>query len=283
MNSLDDLTINSNEEEMPMRFNSGFHFRDLSFHTAIGPNISLNGSNTIAWRHDDEYSNGYVFTREPVRKGERIVIQVLATEVMYIGSLAFGLTSCDPLSIDPHNLPDNSDDLLDRPEYWVVSKDVANSPDEGDELSFCVKTDGSVEFSKNGNIPSVFMHVDTSVQLWAFWDIYGNTQRLRIVGSTSEPVIRPDQLRQNSNASMENDRNNLSMSDLVDIAELGLVGSESNLVPPPIPPPRRSQSSHGITAAAMAPAPPRPKTSGTPAQESQTSSQLAGQDIQSAR
>ena len=243
VNSLDDLNINSNEEEMPLRFNSGFRFRELSFHPAIGPNISLNGSSTIAWRHEDEYSNGYVFTNEPVRNGERIVIQVLATEVMYIGSLAFGLTSCDPGSIDPHNLPDNSDDLLDRPEYWVVSKDVANSPDEGDELSFCVKADGSVEFSKNGNIPSVFMHVDTSVRLWAFWDIYGNTQRLRMVGASTEPVIRPDQLRQNSNASMENDRNNLSMSDLVDMAELGLdlTDSDSSLAPP-IPPPRRSQS-----------------------------------------
>jgi protein neuralized len=61
-------------------------------------------------------------------------------------------------------------------------KDVANTPEEGDELSFCVRPDGSVEFSKNGGIPSVFMHVDNSVNLWAFWDIYGNTQRLRMVG-----------------------------------------------------------------------------------------------------
>jgi protein neuralized len=59
---------------------------------------------------------------------------------------------------------------------------VANTPEEGDELSFCVRPDGSVEFSKNGGIPSVFMHVDNSVNLWAFWDIYGNTQRLRMVG-----------------------------------------------------------------------------------------------------
>jgi hypothetical protein len=35
------------------------------------------------------------------------------------------------------------------------------------------------------------------------------------VGATTDPVIRPDQIRQNSSAAMENDRNNLSMSDLV--------------------------------------------------------------------
>ena len=237
LNNLDDLSLdhNSNDEEMPLRFNSGFRFKELHFHRFTGPNASLNGNGTIAWRHEDEYSNGYVFTSQPVKAGDRLVIQVLATENMYIGSLAFGLTSCDPASIDPETLLEDSDMLLDRPEYWVVSKDVANSPDEGDELSFCVKGDGSVEFSKNGNIPSVFMHVDTSVNLWMFWDIYGNTQRLRMVGSTTQPVIRPDQLRQNSNASLENDRNNLSISDL-DLDRM------DNLDAPPIPPPRRVAS-----------------------------------------
>ena len=68
---------------------------------------------------------------------------------------------------------------MDRPEYWVVSKDVANSPSVGDELSFMVRPDGSVEFSKNGLPPTVFMHVDTSLRLWAFWDLYGNTSRIR--------------------------------------------------------------------------------------------------------
>ena len=56
-----------------------------------------------------------------------------------------------------------------------------------------------------------------------------------MVGSTTQPVIRPDQLRQNSNASLENDRNNLSISDL-DLERT------DNLDAPPIPPPRRAAS-----------------------------------------
>ena len=39
----------------------------------------------------------------------------------------------------------------------MVSKDVADRPDVGDELSFQINIDGSVEFSKNGNIPSAFV------------------------------------------------------------------------------------------------------------------------------
>lgn len=255
INDLDDLSLdpNSNEPDTPLLFNSSFTFRPLKFHESMGPNVSLNGSSTIAWRHNDEYSNGYVFVNEPIRHDERIVVQILATENMYMGSLAFGLTSVDPSTLDPDSLPEDSDMLLDRPEYWVVSKDVANSPDEGDELSFCIKEDGAVQFSKNGNVPSIFMHVDNNIDLWAFWDVYGNTQKLRLVGATKDPVIRPDQLRQNSNASLENDRNNLSMSDLL----LGASDLESRRLSslPPIPPPRRSQSSHAL------PPPPVPRHS----------------------
>ena len=62
-----------------------------------------------------------VFAWPHTRIGERIVVQVVSTEVSYIGSLAFGLTNCDPSTIDVRELPEDSDLLLDRPEYWVVS------------------------------------------------------------------------------------------------------------------------------------------------------------------
>jgi len=235
-NALNNLTLGGSSDDVgiPLRFNSSAHFRPLSFHLSTGPNISINGAATLAWRHEDEYSNGYVFSGAPITLGERLVVQILATENMYIGSLAFGLTSCDPGSLDTESLPEDSDMLLDRPEYWVVSKDVANTPDVGDELSFLISSDGAVQFSKNGSIPSVFMHVDCSVPLWAFWDVYGNTQRLRMVGGTKDPVVRPDQVRQDTSAARENDRNNLSMTDLPS-------GVDN---PPPVPP--RSRSTHTI-------------------------------------
>ena len=59
-----------------------------------------------------------------------------------------GLTNWNPDSIDVQNLSEDSDLLLDRSEYRVVSKDIANCPAIGDELSFTVKQNGSVEFTK---------------------------------------------------------------------------------------------------------------------------------------
>ena len=247
-NTLNNLTVDGGEEDndvsVPLRHNARCQFRPLSFHRVTGVNVSLDGRRSVATRSDDEYSGGYVFSEEAVRPGERLVVQVLATENMYIGSLAFGLTSCDPTSLEGgEELPEDADMLLDRSEYWVVSKDVASAPDTWDELSFLVNSDGSVEFSRNSGPPSVLMHVDTSVPLWAFWDVYGNTQRLRLVGATTAR-LEPGQDSQH--ASRENDRNNHVMTD-------SMIESASHQ-PPPLPP--RSRSSHNIAG------PPPPSASG---------------------
>jgi hypothetical protein len=41
---------------------------------------------------------------------------------------------------------------------------------------------GEVYFYKNNGSPRVVMHVDISLKLWAYFDIYGSTQKIRILG-----------------------------------------------------------------------------------------------------
>jgi len=233
----DELEADNDEADLlanlpPLRYHRDLPFSSRSLHPTSGLNVRLDRGRRLAWRLEDEYSNGYVFTARPVTVGERIVIQIIETENMYIGSLAFGLTSCDPSSIEVSSLPEDADMLLDRPEYWVVSKDVASSPETGDELSFGVNGDGSVEFSRNGQGGRVVMWVDTSVPLWMFWDVYGNTQKLRLVGATQ---ARLEDAEAASEASQENDRNTLALTDIADTRHLER----------PEPPPR-SRSTHTI-------------------------------------
>lgn len=137
----------------------------------------------VASRCETEFCHGYVFTARPIQLGEKLVVQVLSTEPMYVGALTFGLTSCDPGSLPAGELPEDSDALLDRREYWVVNKDVASIPQRGDELTFSVSSLGEVTMTKNGGQPVVFMHVDHTLQLWAFFDVYGSTQKIRLAGA----------------------------------------------------------------------------------------------------
>ncbi|XP_055602975.1 protein neuralized isoform X2 [Uranotaenia lowii] len=168
-----------------MRYNSPAPgLLPLPFHPVRGRNIKFSADRSIANRVETEFCQGYVFTPRPIKIGERLIIQILKTDNMFVGSLALGLTSCDPATLQLTDLPDDSDLLLDRPEYWVVSKDVATTLVRGDELCFSISVTGEVSISKNGGPGSVIMHIDQSLQLWAFLDVYGSTQSVRLFSHT---------------------------------------------------------------------------------------------------
>jgi len=44
---------------------------------------------------------------------------------------------------------------------------------------------GEVQYARNGHHVSTLMHVDTSLPLWAFLDIYGTMKELKSIGKSS--------------------------------------------------------------------------------------------------
>lgn len=163
----------------------------IQFHRTRGCNVRLSSNKCIAERNNNYYSQGYVFSHRSLSVGEKMVVQVLKTDEIYTGSLAFGLTSCDPSHINLTDLPDDAHQLLDRPEYWVVVKDVANSPMAGDEIAFSITESGEVQMIKNRQRPVTLMHVDISQRLWPFFDLYGSTLKVRLLGTELVERCRP--------------------------------------------------------------------------------------------
>ncbi|XP_018580146.1 protein neuralized isoform X2 [Anoplophora glabripennis] len=174
---------------------SHLNYQAVPFHRTRGRNVRFMSSNrSVGFRTDSEFCQGYVFTSRPLQIGERIVVQILATEPMFQGCLGLGLTSCDPSTLTQNDLPDDSNFLLDRPEYWVLSRDFARNLNKGDEISFCISQIGEVQISRNGGAPLVVIHVDQTLRLWAFFDIYGSTQRIRVLSCPSpvSPARNPE-------------------------------------------------------------------------------------------
>ncbi|GFR91453.1 protein neuralized [Elysia marginata] len=164
-----------------LQYHAGINFNPLPFHTLVGRNIRVSADRRVALRMPDEYCNAYVFTGRPISCGETVVLQVLSIDRSFIGGLGFGLTACDPSTVDPSSLPDDSDHLLDRLEYWVVNKDVCRNPEVGDEIR-------EVKYARNNQAPVTLMHVDRTLPLWAFFDVYGNIQKVHLVGATTTLV-----------------------------------------------------------------------------------------------
>lgn len=208
ISAMDALSIHSgsssNEAPIqipPLRYTPSTVVVPAPFHCTRGRNVKFLGTErNVACRNESEFCQGYVFTSRPIKIGEKFIIQILKTENMYVGSMALGLTSCDPALLQPHrDLPDDSDLLLDRREYWVLSKDVADLQ-KFDEIKFVLTLNGELQISKNGGPTRVVMHVDQSLQLWAFLDVYGSTQCVsmysELMPSNGGALVSPQQSAQ---------------------------------------------------------------------------------------
>jgi len=48
-----------------------------------------------------------------------------------------------------------------------------------------VSVPGEVQYARNGHHITTLMHVDTSLPLWAFFDIYGTMKEIKSIGKSS--------------------------------------------------------------------------------------------------
>lgn len=103
----------------------------------------------VGTRLSTAFFQGYTFTKRPLRIGDQYLVQITKTSQLYVGSLSFGVTCCDPNSIGIGELPDDPNQLVDRREYWVMSRNVAEDTKPGDLLVFCVNDNGKRLLSRN--------------------------------------------------------------------------------------------------------------------------------------
>lgn len=185
--------LNLENEDTELHSHQTSFYTPMPFHKTTGINIVLSSDRCIAVRNGTEFCCGYVFTSRPLQIREKLIVKILETDrserTRYEGSLAFGVTSCNPASINGRELPEDADNLLDRREYWVFQKNVAGSPQNGDELSFTITETGAIYFAKNNQPPQAIMYVDQTQQLWAFFDIYGHTLKIQSLGTAESSDI----------------------------------------------------------------------------------------------
>jgi len=108
----------------------------MPFSSTTGRNVHISDDCRTACRQAGDFCNAYVFTQQPLMPGEELVLRITGTNVEYRGGLTVGLTACDPITLNVTDMPDDADKLLDRPEYWVVHKNICSHPKVNDELAF---------------------------------------------------------------------------------------------------------------------------------------------------
>ncbi|XP_071022680.1 E3 ubiquitin-protein ligase NEURL1-like isoform X1 [Oncorhynchus clarkii lewisi] len=158
---------------------------DLHFHPLRGAHIKALDEHTVSrgveHRSGDERT--LVFTSRPLRCGESVFLKVTKTGATRLGSLSYGVTSCDPAWLRPSDLPYSPESLVDRKEFWAVCR-VGAPLQSGDILGFVVNVEGEVFLSHNGINAGMQVCVDNSRPLWMFFGLHGAVTQLKILGSS---------------------------------------------------------------------------------------------------
>uniref|UniRef100_A0A3Q3WHQ1 E3 ubiquitin-protein ligase NEURL1B n=1 Tax=Mola mola TaxID=94237 RepID=A0A3Q3WHQ1_MOLML len=210
---------------------------DLHFHPIRGSDIILSADRSAACIHFLDSSRTLVFSDRPLHVGETLYVEVGHLGLPYFGALLFGLTSCDPASLNASDLPADPDVLLDRKEYWVVHRGFP-MPCSGDVFSFSLLPNGEVHHGVNGVGRGRLLCVDSSQVLWAFFSLHGAVNRLRILGTlrSSPPSTSPSSTSQSSSPDDSDSDLAFSVNRSSSASESSLVTAPSSPLSPPVSP-----------------------------------------------
>jgi protein neuralized len=161
---------------------------DLRFHALrASAHIRILDEQTVARLEHGRDDRALVFTSRPVRVAETIFVKVTRSGGARPGALSFGVTTCDPGTLRPADVPCNSEALVDRKEFWAVSR-VPGPLHSGDILGLVVNADGELHLSHNGAAAGMQLYVDASQPLWMLFGLHGAITQVRILG---ECLARP--------------------------------------------------------------------------------------------
>lgn len=126
------------------------------FNTKLfGKNVKFSYNSQIAYRSNylNNNSNAYVFIDKEVLAQTSICIQIVHVDLNnnapasptvnnFDVSLGFGCTNCPLNELKQNDLPEDSYDLLNRNEYWIINKNTLNNATISDELCFILDASG---------------------------------------------------------------------------------------------------------------------------------------------
>ncbi|NXA05443.1 NEUL1 ligase, partial [Sapayoa aenigma] len=156
---------------------------DLRFHHLRGPHVKILDDQTVARVEHAREERTLVFTSRPLRINETIFVKINKSNAVRTGTLSYGVTSCDPSTLRPSDLPYNPESLVDRKEFWAICR-VVVPLQSGDILGFMVNSDGELHLSHNGAGIGMQVCADCSQPLWMFFVLHGAIMQIRLLGST---------------------------------------------------------------------------------------------------
>lgn len=160
----------------------------MTFHpTCFGKNITISDDGTTASREFPTkasytpFGQGVTFTKSPIDLASPFILEVLATDYAYSGTLCLGLTNHDPTSFK--KLPTSSvPDFVQKTGNWGIS--VESRVEVGDWIVLKVNKNNSIHITRNDVTTKDYEpegKIDFSKPVWGIIDVYGSVTKVGLL------------------------------------------------------------------------------------------------------
>ena len=152
----------------------------VQFHEIHGLALILSEGNVVVTR-THEFCNGIAFSAQPIRINQKLCLELTRISE-WSGAIRIGVTSQNPGKMTVDDLPRYvCPDLTNKEGFWAraLSENYAGT---GNRITFYVNPMGQMHYFVNNEHKGILLsHLPINVQLWALFDIYGNTVSAKFV------------------------------------------------------------------------------------------------------
>ena len=168
----------------------------LTFVSTTKHNTNFANQNRIACVNNLRIKASYVFVNTPMKIGEILICKVMDCDTNISSILLFGLTTCNPNSLQNQNLPDDTAALTGQysSSQWFIEHDLSTNISMYDELAFWFDSNGRIYLSINNRSPiQLKQQIPTAginnLTLYPLFDLYGQITSLYLYNYSSETKL----------------------------------------------------------------------------------------------
>jgi hypothetical protein len=157
----------------------------LSFLPTTKHNVIFTNNNRIVCVNNLKIKSSYAFVNTPMKLGDILICKVMDCDTNISSILLFGLTTCNPTSLQNQTLPEDTVTLMEQysSSRWFIDNDINASITMYDELAFWFDSNGRIYLSINNSTPiQLKNHIPpgeiNNLTLYPFFDLYGQVTSL---------------------------------------------------------------------------------------------------------
>ncbi|CAF3423937.1 unnamed protein product [Rotaria sp. Silwood1] len=176
----------------------------LTFLPTTNHNIVLTDNNRIVCVNNLKIKSSYAFISTPIKVNDILICKVMDCDTNISSILLFGLTTCNPTSLQNQTLPEDTVTLIEQysSSKWFVDTDINANVSMYDELAFWFDSNGHIYLSINNRSPIQLKNQipssdTTNLVLYPFFDLYGQITSLCLYNLSSQTKLN---LNNQSNA-----------------------------------------------------------------------------------